>query len=349
MSKNENLKVSIIVPVYNAAKYLEKSIASLTNQSYRNIEIILIDDGSKDESLKVCNRLAQQDSRILVIHQDNQGVSAARNNATKASTGEYVMYFDSDDVLAKFAIQKAVECAKNFDADFVIGAAVRIHSLDEFHAYNIEADAHSDIAQKLLPHNEYDLLRRQYFQGGNKEFSSVKGVGYFNRAPHAKLLRRSFALETPFPINTPIGEDLLWNLRLLKICKKVVLVYDIWYGYVQYASSAVRKYHGDRAQKVSEYLILLKKENEGFFSANINTYVLNVAVELYCIANYELMSSECHLSKKEKKELLKNLIASEPWNILWEPGMKNFLPRMYQVMLPLYKTGLWIWALRLKK
>ena len=104
MKEIENIKVSIIVPVYDAVKYLETSVSSLINQTYKNIEIILIDDGSKDASLQVCNELEQKDTRIIVIHQENQGVSAARNNATKAASGQYVMYFDSDDVISAYPV-----------------------------------------------------------------------------------------------------------------------------------------------------------------------------------------------------------------------------------------------------
>lgn len=90
-------KISIIVPVYNVEKYVEKCIQSLINQSYKNIEIILVDDGSNDRSNKIIDEYAKVDSRILTIHQRNKGVSAARNAGLKVATGEYVGFVDPDD------------------------------------------------------------------------------------------------------------------------------------------------------------------------------------------------------------------------------------------------------------
>ena len=92
-----NKKISIIVPVFNAEKTLDKCIMSLINQIYRNIEIILINDGSKDDSLSICQKYAEKDKRITVINKLNGGVSSARNEGLDNATGEFVMFCDSDD------------------------------------------------------------------------------------------------------------------------------------------------------------------------------------------------------------------------------------------------------------
>ena len=92
-------KISVIVPVYNTEKYLKRCVCSIINQNYHNVEIILIDDGSKDSSGKVCDILAEQDSRIKVIHQVNAGVSKARNIGIDNANGDYVVFLDSDDEL----------------------------------------------------------------------------------------------------------------------------------------------------------------------------------------------------------------------------------------------------------
>ena len=92
-------KVTIIVPVYNAEKYLEKCIKSLINQTYNNLEIILIDDGSLDKSWNICNNFAKKDTRIKVYHKENGGVSSARNWGLSNSSGKYILFVDSDDWL----------------------------------------------------------------------------------------------------------------------------------------------------------------------------------------------------------------------------------------------------------
>ena len=86
--------VSVIVPIYNAEKYLNECISSILSQSYKDFELILIDDGSKDKSLNICNEFAKKDLRIIVVHQENSGVSAARNNGLKNAKGEFVAFVD---------------------------------------------------------------------------------------------------------------------------------------------------------------------------------------------------------------------------------------------------------------
>lgn len=102
--------VSIIVPVYNAENYLERCVDSLVNQTYRDIEIILIDDGSKDNSGVICDRLAESDCRIKVLHCPNGGVSTARNRGIEIASGEFLSFVDSDDWMSVDAYEKALAC-----------------------------------------------------------------------------------------------------------------------------------------------------------------------------------------------------------------------------------------------
>ena len=99
-------KVSIIVPVYNVESYLNECIDSIINQTYRNLEIILIDDGSTDLSGEICDRYKEIDSRILVIHQKNQGAANAKNNGLDLATGDYISFVDSDDFIEKDMYKK---------------------------------------------------------------------------------------------------------------------------------------------------------------------------------------------------------------------------------------------------
>lgn len=112
--------VSIIIPVYNVEKYLEACIKSAINQTYPNIEVILIDDGSTDSSGNICDSYALNDSRIKVIHKHNQGLSAARNDGLDISKGEYVFFLDSDDYLNENAISVMVDKISKNNADIVM-------------------------------------------------------------------------------------------------------------------------------------------------------------------------------------------------------------------------------------
>ena len=104
-----NPKVSIIIPIYNTEKYLPKCLDSVLNQTYHNLEIILVDDGSSDNSGKIADESTKKDKRITVLHQKNQGQSSARNNGVKKSTGDYISFIDSDDTISKTFIDSLLQ------------------------------------------------------------------------------------------------------------------------------------------------------------------------------------------------------------------------------------------------
>lgn len=118
MEKNE--MVSVIVPVYNVERYLHRCIRSILHQSYANIELILINDGSTDQSGEICNRYALKDSRIRVIHKKNEGVSIARNTGIACSSGTYITFVDGDDWLKRTAIEEMVACITKDASDLVV-------------------------------------------------------------------------------------------------------------------------------------------------------------------------------------------------------------------------------------
>lgn len=113
-------KVSIIVPVYKVEAYLHRCVESLVKQTYPYVEVILVDDGSPDGSGAMCDALAKEDGRIVVIHQENQGVSAARNQGLRVITGDWVCFCDGDDWYEPNFVERMLECADNENADYVI-------------------------------------------------------------------------------------------------------------------------------------------------------------------------------------------------------------------------------------
>ena len=112
--------ISIIIPVYNVEKYLERCVKSVINQTYKNLEIILVDDGAKDNSGKMCDELSKLDSRIKVIHKENGGLSDARNFGLKIATGDYIGFVDSDDYIADDMYETLYYTIKNNNADISI-------------------------------------------------------------------------------------------------------------------------------------------------------------------------------------------------------------------------------------
>ena len=115
-----NILVSIIVPMYNSEKYIERCVKSLISQSYKNIEIVIVDDGSKDNSLQLIKDYANKDSRIKVYTQSNQGPSVARNTGLDNSTGKYIMFVDADDFIEHNMFKNLVDIIKVNRVDIII-------------------------------------------------------------------------------------------------------------------------------------------------------------------------------------------------------------------------------------
>ena len=111
--------ITVIVPVYKVEEYLEKCVKTIKNQTYKDLEIILVDDGSPDNSGKICDEIAKTDERIKVIHQNNMGLSGARNSALEIMTGDAVTFVDSDDTIDEHMIEYLVSDMEKYDADIV--------------------------------------------------------------------------------------------------------------------------------------------------------------------------------------------------------------------------------------
>ncbi|WP_432700193.1 glycosyltransferase family 2 protein [Kluyvera cryocrescens] len=127
----KNILVSVIIPMYNVEKFIEKCISSVIKQTYKNIEIILIDDGSPDNSGYIAEKLAKLDSRIFVTRTENNGVSSARNLGIRLSTGKYLVFVDGDDYLAPDYIDYMMTLALNSGAEFVMSRNCRLFPGDD--------------------------------------------------------------------------------------------------------------------------------------------------------------------------------------------------------------------------
>jgi len=122
--------VSIIVPIYNSEEYLSRCVESIINQSYRNIEIVLVNDGSSDNSKAICNKYALADDRVIAISQKNNGPSSARNNGIESSNGEFIFFLDSDDSIKNNAISLLIKSYNQTKADIIIGDFEKINDID---------------------------------------------------------------------------------------------------------------------------------------------------------------------------------------------------------------------------
>ena len=167
--------VSVVVPVYKVEKYLDRAVTSLLGQTYRNLEIILVDDGSPDRCPEMCDDFARLDSRVKVLHQNNRGVSAARNSGLDIVTGQYLTFLDSDDYLDAGAIETMVSKLESTNADVVCCGSVIVDECENVCGYNkcdneIEATG-PDVAKMMLsdvfPYNFSwgKLFKKSLFDG----------------------------------------------------------------------------------------------------------------------------------------------------------------------------------------
>lgn len=203
--------VSVIVPIYNVESYLCKCIDSIINQTYKNLEIILVDDGSPDNCGKICDRYAASDERIRVIHQENGGLSAARNAGLKIMTGKYLMFVDSDDWLQNDCIEILYEIQKRCMADLVIGGVRKIE----------------DITGNIIWTTENENLL-EYEYKSNEE--AMKDMFINGCASWARLYKSSIHEGIWFPVGE-INEDEAIVLEILNRCEKIVKTNRVIYNY----------------------------------------------------------------------------------------------------------------------
>lgn len=199
----ESPKISIIVPVYNDEKYLEQCIESALQQTYQNIELILIDDGSTDQSFSICEHYRQQDQRVRLLHKANGGIGSSRNAGLAMASGEYVTFIDDDDWLPKNAIERLYNLLVTHHADISIGN-FSLFSQKKQKIYVKFTD--DEYYEKDLTPEEW--LKYQY--DSRYDFSQVFTV------PWGKLYKRELFRNIVYPLHAKVEDDLTtWKVYLL--------------------------------------------------------------------------------------------------------------------------------------
>jgi glycosyltransferase involved in cell wall biosynthesis len=242
-----NPLVSIIIPIYNSEAFLDKCIQSAVNQSYKNIEIILVDDGSIDSSGEICDNYSSIDNRIKTIHKNNGGLVSSRKTGLIASTGEYVLYIDGDDWIELNLIEHYIEQIRKYNADVVVSS----------HIVNLEG--REDILMNSLPSGVYNkealksiVYPKMLYTGKFTQF------GVFSYS-WGKLYRKEILLENQLKVdeNITMGEDALCLYPTLLDTNILVISEQPGYHYRQRADSqmkTLRKIEMSKMQKVYDDL-----------------------------------------------------------------------------------------------
>lgn len=222
-------KVSVIVPVYNVEKYLERCVISILNQSYRNIELILVDDGSTDESKGICDRYLSLDDRTRVIHIQNAGVSNARNIGINLSTGKYIAFVDSDDHIASDLIDNMCQNIDKYDCDMIAINSYYVEKINN--TYTVPTNYHG-----LYSEEEIDLII-----GNIIDYESRKNV--FFSSVCSKLFAKEIIInnQIEFKTNVKMAEDTLFVIEYLSYCRRIYCINAPGYFYVQHQNSSTSK------------------------------------------------------------------------------------------------------------
>lgn len=219
------MKVSFIIPVYNVAKYLHQCVRSILEQSYQDIEVILVDDGSKDESPVICDAFAEHDKRVKVIHKENGGASDARNAGILAATGDYVVFVDGDD----FWLSNDDLCG--------LLAVVEKQPEADFIGYNCKYFYPDTNA--YTPWVAYSEKLSIPVDKNTAMVELVKS-GTFPMSPCLKLMKRMFLIKNElYFVKGIVAEDIPWFIKMLDLSEKCCFVNHYVYGYRQNVAGSV--------------------------------------------------------------------------------------------------------------
>lgn len=292
--------ISVIVPVYNVEKYLEKCIKSITNQTYHNLEIILVNDGSQDKSGKICDFWAQKDSRIKVIHKENGGLSDARNVGIKIATGEYIGFVDSDDYINPNFYEILMTNMNRYKAD-ISACSIRKFSEEE-------------VLDESLSLNE-----KVYTFITEEALSDLIDENILNQTVWNKLYKREVINDIYFEFGK-IHEDVFWTYQVFGNAKKVVYINQELYYYLQRSGSIMNgqfsiaridslEAKANRVKYMEKNfpsLILKAKKSEFFFNLYLYQCMIrtdNVEEKDKCKQLLQEYLTKLTFTKEERKKL----------------------------------------------
>ena len=294
------IEVSIIVPIYNAEKYVEACVNSILNQTFSNFELILVDDGSKDRSLEICEELAKKDSRIIVTHQENAGSSAAKNTGLKLAQGEYIAFCDADDTIDKEYIENLYCGVVLNKVDVCIGSFAFITAKDE------------EIISRREVIVEKGLFKMKEFMKFYPRYMPQAIIG----SPCNKLYRHEIIKENGLSFNSRIrnNEDTHFNFEYLSKCHTVYVSNEPYYNYMNRVNVASAS-KGFIPNIFEIYTLTYKKSIEflkaiGVYDEYIrfqNTYYIGLVVG----AINGIVNGQNQLTKKEKLDQIRNICLND--------------------------------------
>ena len=297
--------VSIVVPVYNVERFINKCVESIVGQTYSNLEIILVDDGSPDNCPAICDEWAKKDSRIKVIHKENQGLGMARNSGIEVATGKYITFIDSDDYVDTTLVERCMQAASVEDADLIWYSMTDVNEKGE-RSSSTDSDrvtiysGNRDVTENLLP----NLISFDYRSGECSNFAFSAWSGLFS----LDLIRKNSLL---FPSERQIiSEDTYFLLQYFRYVQTAVTLDEILYFHYINTSSLTTVYRADRQEKNDFFLkVTLELIDELGYPEEIRTRLFMI-YHSFTLAALKLVTQSA-LTKREKQRICKDILKSE--------------------------------------
>ena len=284
--------ISIVVPVYNVEKYVKRCVESILNQTYKEFELIIVDDGSTDQSSNICDELKEKDKRILVIHQENGGLSAARNRGLMEATGEYITYIDSDDYVDSSYLEILYKNAVRYQADVSVCG------------YRLVWEDHTEkrTGEEKEAEKQYSGLEAAREIVANNKRSMITAWG---KLYHCKL--RELLL---YPEGR-LHEDEFVTYKVLYQAKKVVETAQPLYNYFQRGKSIMN--NGYSKRRLDKVVAL--KEAIGFFEEKQETELVTYAIKRYLL-NLQIAWYRVNKFMPKEKKILTEL--NQEWKTIYK-------------------------------
>lgn len=280
------MKISFIIPVYNVEKYLRQCVESILCQTYKEIEVILVDDGSSDKSPDLCDNLAKEDGRIIVCHKSNGGLSDARNTGLKQATGDYVLFIDGDDFwIRNDSLQKLVTIASEHKELDFIGFNCNYYYPD------------SNKMTGWVPYAD----ELAYPTDKNKVTVALVKSGTFPMSACLKLIKRNFLIYNQLYFKKgQIAEDIPWFINVLDATNKCCFINEYIYAYRQNVAGSITKVSGRRS---FDSLFDIFKTELAKIEQRTFSNVAKSAIKSFLAYEYCILLTYSGIDKQTREEL----------------------------------------------
>lgn len=284
--------VSVIIPVYNTGCYLKKCIYSICDQTYKNLQIIIVDDGSNGETSKLCDELAIQDSRIEVIHKKNEGVSIARNTGLTIAKGDVLTFVDSDDTIQPDMIKRLVDTLNEKDVDIAMCDASTIKP-----DRPVEPDTIPVLTDSCIL-NTKDITPAMLIL--------LAGSAWRCAYRRTDML----AKQAKFPMGIKFSEDRIFNIIAMGLANKIAYIKESYYNRLIREGSACFRFYPEMTEQISKMRgVMLDTVKKFWGEKYLSAYETQIAGQIrYAVTNYTAPSNGLTLSQKitSIKNLCKN-------------------------------------------